>query len=77
MKHCDFCKANFTNEDAYQIHLGVGAPAFHACLDANEMQAKGMTMSKAGIWSIDASLIVNYQGWASLKTDWAQEHLPS
>jgi hypothetical protein len=30
----------------------------------------------AGEWSIDKSLIVHYQGWASLKSGWAQGHLP-
>ena len=52
MKQCQFCQAHFTNEDAYQIHLGVGAPAFHPCNDANEMKAKGM-QQKNGLWSID------------------------
>ncbi len=37
---------DFANEDAYQIHLGVGAPAFHSCNDASEMTAKGMTQNQ-------------------------------
>jgi hypothetical protein len=59
MKQCEYCKAKFTNEDAYQIHLGIGAPAFHKCNDASEMTAKGMTQNQDGVWSIDPSLIVH------------------
>lgn len=76
MKHCQFCQANFANEDAYQIYLGIGAPAFHQCLDANEMTAKGM-QQKNGLWRIDESLIVYHQGWASLKSEWAPGHPPA
>jgi len=66
MKQCQFCKAKFTNEDAYQIHLGIGAPTFHPCNDAQEMAAKGMQL-KNGAWSIDESLIVKRDNWAYLK----------
>lgn len=69
---CQFCNAQFTDQDAYQIHLGVGAPSFHACNDASEMEAKGMTRNAAGAWSISPELIVHWQGWASLKSDWKQ-----
>lgn len=68
MKHCDFCKTNFANEDAYQIHLGVGAPAFHPCNKPAEMKSKGMTQDQDGTWSIDESLIIHHQGWAYLKS---------
>ena len=77
MKHCEFCNADFTNEDAYQIHLGIGAPAFHDCNDADEMKAKGMQLNRNEEWSIDESLVILHQGWASLKSDWAPGHLPS
>jgi prefoldin subunit 5 len=39
MKQCQYCKAKFANEDAYQIHLGIGAPAFHTCNDAEELRS--------------------------------------
>ncbi len=74
MKVCTYCNAKFLNEDAYQIHLGVGAPAFHTCHDANEMTAEGMTQNGAGQWQIDTSLIVHndkqkHMGhWARLKS---------
>lgn len=71
MQNCQFCNANFTNEDAYQIHLGVGAPAFHACNDARRMTEKGMEQGKDRAWSIDESLVVYWQGWATLKSSWA------
>lgn len=71
MQQCEYCKAKFADQDAYQIHLGVGAPAFHMCNNAEEMTAKGMTPNKAGEWSIDKNLIVHWQGWASLKSSWA------
>lgn len=74
---CEYCTARFADQDAYQIHLGVGAPAFHSCNDAQGMKAKGMHVNGAGEWSIDKSLVVHHQGWASLKTDWAPGHLPS
>jgi len=67
MKQCQSCQANFTNEDAYQIHLGIGAPAFHPCNDTQEMKAKGMTQNQDGTWSIDESLIVKRKNWAYLK----------
>ena len=67
MKHCQFCGAIFANEDAYQIHLGLGAPAFHACNDAAEMTAKGMTQTQAGAWAIDERLIERRESWAYLK----------
>ena len=67
MKQCQFCTAQFTNEDAYQIHLGIGAPAFHPCNDAQEMAAKGMQQSPDGAWSIDKNLIVRRDNWAYLK----------
>jgi len=65
MERCQFCKAIFTNKDAYQIHLGLGAPAFHPCNDAKEMTAKGMQL-RNGAWSIDESLIVKRDNWAYL-----------
>lgn len=74
MKRCQYCGARFVNEDAYQIHLGVGAPAFHTCHDAGEMQAEGMTQNGTGQWQIDESLIVHQdkekhlQYWARLKS---------
>ena len=74
MKRCTYCGARFVDEDAYQIHLGIGAPAFHTCHDASEMQAEGMTQDSAGLWQIDKSLIVhdskvNPRGrWARLKS---------
>ena len=68
MKQCQSCKANFTNESAYQIHLGVGAPTFHPCNTATEMQAKGMTQDQDGTWSINESLIIHHQDWAYLKS---------
>ncbi len=67
MKQCQFCKATFETEDAYQIHLGVGAPAFHACNDASEMTAKGMTQAQSGAWTIDERLIEHRENWAYLK----------
>ena len=67
MQQCGYCNAKFADKDAYQIHLGVGAPAFHSCNDATEMAEKGMKMNAEGEWSIDKSLIVHSQGWASLK----------
>lgn len=66
MKQCQYCKANFANEDAYQIHLGIGAPAFHPCNDAEDMTAKGMQCEN-GVWSIDENLIVRRDNWAYLK----------
>jgi len=69
MKQCPFCNATFATEDAYQIHLGIGAPAFHACNDAGEMTAKGMTRNQAGVWTIDESLIEHSQGWVYLKAE--------
>ena len=66
MKHCEFCNANFTNEDAYQIHLGIGAPAFHPCNDEAEMTAKGMKQSPDGAWSIAESLVIRRDNWAYL-----------
>ena len=66
MKQCQFCGATFATEDAYQIHLGIGAPAFHACNDAAEMAAKGMTQT-AGEWAIDERLIERRDNWAYLK----------
>jgi len=67
MQECQYCKANFADQDAYQIHLGIGAPVFHLCLDAEEMKAKGMQTSTDGTWSIDESLIVKRENWAYLK----------
>jgi hypothetical protein len=77
MKQCQYCKAKFANEDAYQIHLGIGAPAFHTCNDAEEMTAKGMQPNQDGSWSIDPSLIVHrdkqhkLEHWARLKSELA------
>lgn len=65
MKTCQYCKANFANEDAYQIHLGIGAPDFHPCNNAEEMTAKGMQF-KNGSWSIDEILIVRQNNWTYL-----------
>jgi hypothetical protein len=76
MQQCAFCGEKFVDQDAYHIHLGIGAPAFHACNDAQEMAAKGMSMNKQGEWSIEKSLLVHHQGWASLKSAWAPGHLP-
>lgn len=67
MKQCQFCKAKFVNEAAFQIHLGIGAPAFHTCNDAAEMAAKGMTQNQASEWGIDESLITRRDNWAYLK----------
>jgi hypothetical protein len=67
MKRCPFCNAPFATEDAYQIHLGIGAPAFHACNDEASMQAKGMTQDQAGVWSIDESLVEHQNNWAYLR----------
>ncbi len=53
MKHCPYCKAIFASEDAFQIHLGIGAPAFHDCNDATEMLQKGMIQNQNGEWTID------------------------
>lgn len=74
MKQCQYCKAHFANEDAYQVHLGIGAPTFHTCNDASEMTAKGMT-NQDEVWSIDPSLIVHQdkqhklEHWARLKSE--------
>ena len=65
MKQCKFCNAKFENEDAYQIHLGIGAPAFHDCNDAEEMKAKGM-QNNNGVWRIDEKLIIKRDNWAYL-----------
>ena len=65
MKHCQFCNEHFSNEDAYQIHLGIGAPAFHPCNNPEEMKAKGMRCQD-GAWSIDESLVVRRDNWAYL-----------
>ena len=67
MKQCQYCKATFASEDAYQIHLGIGAPAFHACNDENEMRDKGMTVDSAGAWMIEETLIIHEDNWAYLK----------
>ncbi len=75
MQHCEYCGAKFVDQDAYQIHLDIGAPAFHACNDAQEMAAKGMTVNEAGEWSIEKKLIIHSQGWACLKSGWAPGHL--
>jgi len=77
MQRCEFCGAKFADEDAYQIHLGVGAPSFHTCNDATEMTAKGMTQNQSGEWRIDPSLIVHEDKqhklgrWARLKSELA------
>lgn len=77
MRECQYCKAKFTNEDAYQIHLGVGTPAFHSCNEAEDMTAKGMTQNQKGEWSIDPSLTVHQdrqhrlEYWARLKSELA------
>lgn len=76
MKQCQVCQALFTSEDAFQIHLGIGAPAFHACNDAEEMQAKGMTQNQDGAWSIDESLIEHHNNWAYLKQRVQNEEEP-
>jgi hypothetical protein len=78
MKNCPYCGANFVNVDAYQIHLGIGAPTFHSCHDEGEMQAEGMTQDDDGNWQIDRSLIVRdvkdpdrkgiFGPWATLKS---------
>ena len=69
MKQCQFCKAMFANEDAYQIfHLGVAAPAFHTCNDASEMTAKGHDAEPGRrLGAIDEKLIEHQSGWAYLK----------
>jgi len=67
LKQCQFCQASFTNEAAYQIHLGIGAPAFHLCNDAHEMSAKGMTQNQDGAWSIAESRIIHQDNWVYLK----------
>lgn len=67
MKQCQFCNVKFASEDAYQIHLGIGAPAFHACNDETEMKQKGMTVNSKGEWDIDKSLITHQDNWAYLK----------
>ncbi len=59
MIHCQYCGANFANKNAQEIHFGVGAPAFHACWNAEEMTAKGMTQNGSGVWTIDDSLLVH------------------
>jgi hypothetical protein len=77
MKQCETCKAQFVNDDAYQIHLGVGAPIFHTCNDASEMTTKGMMQDQGGAWQIDPSLIVHEDKqhrlgrWARLKSELA------
>lgn len=67
MKRCEYCHATFASEDAFQIHLGVGAPAFHACNDATEMRARGMTANQSGEWTIDENLIEHRANWAYLR----------
>lgn len=67
MIQCNYCQAKFADTDAYQIHLGIGAPAFHTCNDAEEMTAKGMMRNENGEWAIDASLITHRDDWAYLK----------
>ncbi len=76
MQACLFCGAKFANQDTYQIHLGVGAPIFHTCNDAEAMTAKGMVVDTSGVWSLDTSLVVHWQGWASLKSSWAPGSTP-
>ncbi len=66
MKHCPYCKAIFASEDAFQIHLGIGAPAFHDCNDATEMLQKGMIQNQNGEWTIDENLIEHRDNWAYL-----------
>ena len=63
MKHCQYCGANFANADAMEIHFGVGAPAFHTCHDASEMQAEGMTQNSTGVWSIDSNLLMHISAY--------------
>ena len=75
-KHCEYCQLHFEDISAYQIHLGIGAPAFHRCNNPEEMKAKGMTTNQQGEWSIDKKLYIIYQGWASLRSSWKQESLP-
>lgn len=55
---CPHCGTEFVDQDSFDIHLGVGAPVFHACNSPEEMHAKGMTESRFG-WHIDPSLIVH------------------
>lgn len=59
MINCEHCGATFANEDALEIHFGVGAPAFHRCHDAGEMVADGMTQDSAGVWTIDDGLLMH------------------
>jgi hypothetical protein len=66
MKQCQYCQGSFENEAAYQIHLGIGAPSFHPCNNAEEMIAKGMRLNQDRLWSIDESLIVRRNNWAYL-----------
>lgn len=73
---CLFCGANFQNQDAYQLHLGIGAPAFHLCWNDTEMANKGMVRNGQGEWAIDPTLVVHWRGWASLKSSWHPDHLP-
>jgi hypothetical protein len=59
MIHCEHCGATFANKDALEIHFGIGAPAFHKCHDAGEMQADGMTQDSAGVWTINDNLLMH------------------
>ncbi len=68
MKVCQYCNAKFASLAAWQIHLGIGAPAFHTCNNPAEMEAKGMSLV-AGSWTIPEDLITRQDGWATLKRD--------
>jgi hypothetical protein len=67
---CQFCKARFENQDAYQIHLGIGAPAFHPCNDSHEMQVKGMHNNRPDkAWCIPPVFVTHSNNWAYLNKE--------
>lgn len=69
---CQACSAKFADNDAYQIHLGIGAPAFHRCDTAHEMQVKGMYERRGpvkDVWCIPSVLLERRHDWAYLKKD--------
>ena len=55
---CQVCHATFTHEDAYQIHVGSGAPASHSCHSPEEMRAKGLAQDAEGVWRISSESLV-------------------
>lgn len=74
---CQACKATFADNDAFQIHLGVGAPAFHRCLDSHEMQVHGMFKRNRPdeAWCIPAVFVEHHNDWAYLNSSLLKQYI--